>query len=140
MRWAIACYEHVLPYYGNKEDMVLQEAMTLAISWSQGTSSTGDLMKASRKVHAHAREMPDPLSSAIARSIGQGVATAHMADHCVGAALYAQKAAFLAGNKVSEERSWQVEKLPSDLPDAIRELVIRTMLIKGKGLGLRDDM
>ncbi|WP_319578327.1 putative immunity protein [uncultured Methanospirillum sp.] len=140
MKWAINCYEHVLPYYGCKEDQVLQEAMTLAISWSQGTSTTGDLMKASRKVHAHAREIPDPLASAVARSIGQGVATAHMADHCIGAALYAQKAAILAGNKASEERAWQIEKLPSDLPDVIRELVIHTIQMKGRGFGLRDDM
>jgi len=140
MKWAISCYEHVLPYYGSIVDQVLQEAMTLASTWSQGTCTTGDLMKAARKVHAHAREIPDPLASAIVRSIGQGVATAHMADHCIGAALYAQKAAYLAGNRASEEKAWQIEQIPPDLPDAIRELVIHTMQIKGKGLGLRDDM
>ncbi|MFH0968869.1 MAG: hypothetical protein V1862_14420 [Methanobacteriota archaeon] len=48
--------------------------------------------------------MHDPLACAVARSIGQGVATGH-----TGAALYAQKAVILDGNPESEEKPWQIE-------------------------------
>ncbi len=140
MKWAITCYEHILPYYGDKDEPVLHDAMNLALTWLQGASSTGDLMKASRKVHTFARTIPDPLARAIVRSIGQGVATAHMADHCIGAALYAQKAANLAGIKASEEKAWQIDNIPSDLPDDIKNLVIHTIQVKGRGLGFQDEM
>lgn len=140
MKWAIACYEHVLQYYGGELDPVFVEAMHCATKWSQGTCSTGDVMKGSRNVHAFARTISDPVARAVARAIGQGVATGHMADHCMGAALYAQKAVLLAGNLVSEEKAWQIEKLSVELPDDIIQLVLHTMQVKGRGLGLPDDM
>ena len=96
-------------------------------------------MSASRKVHAVAKTIPDPVARAVARSIGHGVATGHMADHCMGAALYAQKAVMLAGKPVSEERKWQIEKLCGEIPDDITQLVTRTMQQKARGLGLPDD-
>ncbi len=139
MEWAITCFEHVLPYYGRELDPVLKEAVTCACEWSRGRRSTGDLIKASRNVHAFAKTIPDPVACAVARSIGQGVATGHMADHCMGAALYAQKAVFLAGNPVSEEKAWQIEKLCRVLPYDITELVLHTMQVKARGLGLPDD-
>ena len=139
MKWAITCYEHVLPYYNKELDQVLLEAMSLAREWSRGTRSTGDLIIISRNVHAFAKTIPDPVACAVARSIGQGVATAHMADHCIGAALYAQKAVLLAGNPVSEEKTWQIEKLSRELPDEIIQLVLHTIQVKGRGLGLPDD-
>ena len=139
MKWAITCFEHVLPYYGREPDQVLQEAMTFAVGWSRGRCSTGDLMKASRKVHTFAKTIHDPVACAVARSIGQGVATSHMVDHCMGAALYAQKAVFLAGKPVSEEQAWQVEELRRELPDEIVKLVICTMKAKAMDLGLAND-
>ena len=139
MEWAITCFEHVLPYYGREPDQVLKEAMKCACEWSRGRCSTGDLIKASRKVHNFAKTIQDPVACAVARSIGQGVATGHMADHCVGAALYAQKAVILAGYQASEEKAWQIEKLCRELPDDITKLVIHTMQVKAGGLGLPDD-
>lgn len=139
MKWAITCFEHVLPYYGRELDQILQDAIYFACDWSEGRCSTGDLIKASRKVHAFAKTIHDPVACAVARSIGQGVATGHMADHCIGAALYAQKAVILAGKPVSEEKVWQIEKLYPELPDDIIELVLYTMRVKARGLGLPDD-
>lgn len=139
MEWAIACIEHVLPYYGREPDQILQEAIKLGRDWSQGRCSTGDVIKASRNVHAFAGTIHDPIARAVVRSIGQGVATGHMADHCMGAALYAQKAVLLTGKPVSEEKAWQIEQLCSEIQDDITELVIRTMQMKGRGLGLPDD-
>lgn len=41
-------------------------------------------MKASVYAHAIARESSTPLAIELARSVGQTVATAHMADHSLG--------------------------------------------------------
>ena len=79
-------------------------------------------MKASVSSHAVARESANPVSIAIARSIGQAVATAHMADHSLGAAIYALKAVKFANKSIDEERKWQNEQLPSE----IKELVMTT--------------
>jgi len=56
-----------------------------------GNIPVGGAMKDSLGAHAVARESINPISIAVARSIGQAVATAHMADHSLGAALYALK-------------------------------------------------
>ena len=72
MEWAITCFEHVLPYYNRELDQVLKEAMKFACEWSRGRWSTGDLIKASRKVHDCAKTINDPVACAIARSIGAG--------------------------------------------------------------------
>ena len=86
-------------------------AIKVAEDWKNGKSSTGDAIKASRKVHSFAKTIDNPVAHAVARAVGQGVATAHMADHCMGAALYAQKAVKLAGKSFEEERTWKIEKL-----------------------------
>ncbi|MCX6255149.1 MAG: hypothetical protein NTV31_11820, partial [Bacteroidia bacterium] len=67
---------------------------------------------------------------AVARSVGHAVATAHMADHSLGAALYALKAVKNAGKSIDAERKWQNEQLPSE----IMELVLTAMSKKEKGL------
>lgn len=84
-----------------------------------------------------AKTINDPVACAVARSIGQG-AHAHMADHCMGAALYAQKAVIMAGNSVSDEKAWQIEKLWGTAVWYYRT-VLRTMQVKARGLGLPED-
>ena len=74
-------------------------------------------------------------TQAVARSVAQGVATAHMADHCVGAALYAQRVLKLAKKSYEDEKMWQVERL-NRLPGDLADLVRVTLSIKAKGLGL----
>ena len=66
-----------------------------------------------------ARESSNPTSIAVARSIGHAVATAHMADHSLGAALYALKAVKSAGNSIDAERNWQNEQLPAEIMDLV---------------------
>jgi hypothetical protein len=85
-------------------------------------------MKASVGAHAAARESPDPVIRAVARSVGHAVATAHMADHSLGAALYALKAVKYAGASVDAERQWQHGHLPPE----IRDLVLTAMCEKEK--------
>jgi hypothetical protein len=117
--WACHCAEHVLPLFGEKSDERLENALLIAKDWAQGNASTGDAMKASAAAHAVARESSDPTSIAVARSAGQAVATAHMADHSLGAAWYALKAVKNAGTLPDAERRWQDEQLPSGIKDLV---------------------
>jgi len=76
--------------------------------------------------HAAARDASDVVASEVARAAGHAVATAHMADHELGAAFYAIRALRAAspgpaGVAAGEsECRWQRERLP----DAIRDLVL----------------
>ena len=118
--WACDCAEHVVHLFGEPPDERLKNALLIAREWAQGNASTGEAMKASVAAHAVARESSDPASAAVARSVGQAVATAHMADHSLGAAWYALKAVKHAGTSTDGERKWQDEQLPPE----IRALVL----------------
>jgi len=118
--WAVACAGHVLPLPGEKPDERLEHALLVGKAWAEGKAPTGAAMKASLAAHTVARESSNPTATAVARSVGQAVATAHMADHSLGAAWYALKAVKSAGKSVDAERKWQDEQL---LPE-VRELVL----------------
>jgi hypothetical protein len=125
LRWAIVCTEHVLPLLEKPPDPGIVFALHMAQLWEKGNAPTGQAMKASVGAHAAARAASDPVSEAIARSAGHAAATAHMADHAVGAAIYALKALKLAGKKTDEERNWQhkqLEQLSSDLSKLIFDI------------------
>jgi len=131
--WARECSEHVLSLIGDDVDNRLVHALRVAEAWEKGNAKTGEAMKASASAHAAARESSDPVSIAVARSIGHAVATAHMADHAPGAALYALKAVGRGGKSVGKEREWQKTRL-EQLPAEIEELVLSTMIRKAKSL------
>ncbi len=128
MIWACACIEHVLPLLGGTIDERLTNAILIAKEWAEGNTTVGDAMKASVGAHAVARELTNATSIAVARAVGQAVATAHMADHSLGAAIYALKAIKNAGKSVETERKWQNEQLPSE----IKEIVLNARTIKEK--------
>ena len=117
--WACDCAEHVLPLFGEPIDDRLKNALLIAREWARGNASTGDAMKGSLSAHAVARESSDPTAIAVARSVGQAVATAHMADHALGAAWYALKVVKYAGISVDAERRWQDEQLPPEITDLV---------------------
>jgi hypothetical protein len=91
----------------------------VAEKWAAGNAPTGDAMKASVAAHAVARESSDPVLRAVARSVGHAAATAHMADHALGAAWYALKAVQYAGQSTDAERKWQDERLPKEIRDLV---------------------
>ncbi|MFO7619244.1 MAG: hypothetical protein R6W91_06280 [Thermoplasmata archaeon] len=95
-------------------------ALDVAMRWPLGEASVGEAMKASVGAHAAARESTGQVAVFVARSVGQAVATAHMADHSLGAAWYALKAVNAAGGSVEKEREWQDGQLPSE----VRALVL----------------
>lgn len=120
MQWAIACAEHVLPLFGETIDERLQSALRVAMAWKDGYASVGDARNAAVAAHATARQASTPAAVAVARAVGHAVATAHMADHSLGAALYALKAVKATDGVVEAEKKWQEEQLPL----SIRELVL----------------
>jgi hypothetical protein len=130
MKWACKCAENVLPLIGEKSDERLNYALLIATEWTKGKATVGDARNASLKAINVANESSNPISIAVARAIGHAVATAHMADHSLGAALYALKAVKNAGKSIDAERKWQNEQLSSE----IIELVLTTRSKKEKDL------
>lgn len=118
-KWARKCAQHILLRLDIKNiDHRLMEALQVSKEWESNQASTGQAMKASLNAHALARETADPVLKAIARSVGQAVATAHMADHSLEGAFYALKAVRAANKNVEKEREWQekqLAKLPKEL-------------------------
>jgi hypothetical protein len=117
--WACDCAENVLHLFGEIIDERLKNALNVAKEWKQGNTSVGDARKASLGAIAVANESSNQTAIAVARSVGHAVATAHMADHSLGAALYALKAVKNAGKSIDAERRWQDEQLPSEIKDLI---------------------
>ena len=128
IRWARECSEHVLSLIDENIDQRLIHALSVAKEWEKEKVTVGEARNVSVSVHALARESSNPVIIAVARSIGHAVATAHMADHSLGAALYALKAVKNAGQSVDAEKKWQNEQLPSEL----REFVLSTRSLKEK--------
>ena len=124
--WSCLCAEHVLPLFGEKIDERLLHALYIAKEWAKGKATVGDARKASVESHAAAREQSSPVSIAIARCVGHAVATAHMADHSLGGALYALKALKYAGKSIEAERKWQNDQLPPE----IKKLVLTSRMQK----------
>jgi len=119
MIWACVCTDHVIPLLGGTLDSRLKNALLIAREWTNGNTTVGEAMKASVGAHAVAREFTNPTSIAVARAVGQAVATAHMADHSLGAANYALKANKYAGKSIEKERKWQNEQLPSEIMEVV---------------------
>jgi hypothetical protein len=117
--WACDCAEHVLHLFGEITDERLKNALNVAKEWKLGNASVGDARKASLGAIAVANESSNQTAIAVARSVGHAVATAHMADHSLGAALYALKAVKNAAQSPDAERRWQDEQLPSEIKDLI---------------------
>jgi hypothetical protein len=133
IKWARVCSEHVISLVDKDVDKRLLDALQVAEEWENGNVSVGEAVKASITAHTVAKESEDPSSIAIARSVGHAVATAHMADHSLGAALYALKALKLAGKPINKERDWQSRQL-HQLSSEIVDLVLNTMTNKAKSL------
>ncbi|GAB4315450.1 putative immunity protein [Pseudothermotoga elfii] len=137
MKWAVFCFERVLRYYGSELEEPLLYAMKIAKDWQEGKCSTDEAMKAARKVHAFAKTLDSKAKQMIIRSVGHGVATAHAADHSIGAALYALKALKLLGISYEKEKDLQIQKLYKlDLPKDLIDFIIELMETKGKSFGL----
>lgn len=119
--WAIDCAERVLPFFEEAfpDDKRPRQALTTLQTWVEtGVFKMAVIRKASLDAHAAARDVgaDNPARSA-ARAAGQAVATAHVATHAYGPAIYAQQAIFRAtapaeaAAAAARERDWQYQRL-----------------------------
>lgn len=127
--WAADCAEHVLDLFVTAcpNDDRPRHAIDTARAWARGHATVLEAREAAYAAHAAARSASDPVAREVARAAGHAVATAHMADHELGAAGYAIRAVRAATVDPSDavaagerECLWQREQLP----EAIRELVL----------------
>lgn len=124
--WAADCAEHALPLFSQEypQDNRPQKAIEIARAWAKGKATVGEARAASVAAHAAARDVSDGAALWVARAAGHAVATAHMADHSLGAAIYAIKAVEAANTEddtaADRERAWQKKRLPKE----IRALVL----------------
>ncbi len=116
--WAADCAEHVLPYFEEKhpKDDRPRIAIEACRRWVHtGVFKMAVIRKASLDSHAAAREAKENDAIAAARAAGHAVATAHVPDHSIGAAVYAAKAAAAHSGSVDDglvrERNWQLRRL-----------------------------
>jgi hypothetical protein len=136
-RWAADCAEGVLHFFAQaSDDQRPQRAIETARAWANGEVKTGLAMKASVASHAAARQTTDEAARAAARAAGQAVATAHFADHCMGALLYDLKAWEATGLNSDTE----LETRLNQLPDHLRELVESGVLLRLPILGVKASL
>jgi hypothetical protein len=125
--WAAACAEHVLPLFESARpgDPRPRQAIESARAWVRGElpmmrtrAAGGHAMSAARDLRGAARFA--------AYAAGQAAVVAHVAEHDLGAAAYAIKAARAAApsgeadDAARRECRWQRDQLP----DAVRGLVL----------------
>lgn len=136
-RWAADCAEEVLHLFQqHSTDERPEKAIEIDRNWASGSVQTGVAMKASLASHTAARETKEKAAIAAARAAGQAVATAHCADHSMGALLYAVKAMEAAG--LDPESILQ--KRLAKLPDHLREQVTSGINIRLKKLGINANL
>lgn len=124
--WAATCAEHVLHFFETDcpSDTRPRRAIEAIRAWTQGKMKMMDSRAAGGHAMGAARQLTGAARHA-AYAAGQAACVAHVAEHQLGAAAYAIKAA-RAGTPGDEdlagrlEGEWQREQLP----DAIRELVL----------------
>jgi hypothetical protein len=125
--WAADCAEHVLHYFTSQypEDDRPRQAIEQARAWSRGEISMTQAREAAYAAHDAAKTSTGAAREA-ARAAGHAVATAHMADHELGAAAYAIRAVRAASSTDSRDEAGQIECQwqREQLPEVIRDLVL----------------
>jgi len=135
--WAADCAGHVIEYFSahHPHDERPRFAIEAARAWSRGEISLAQARQAAVAAHTAARAASGAARE-VARAAGHAAATAHMADHELGAAAYAIRAVRAAspGDQRDEagrkERQWQREQLP----EAIRALVLSDQKLRNRKL------
>ena len=130
--WAADCAEHVLSLFTevHPSDTRPSDAIAIAREWVSGNATVAQAREAASGAHAAARESSDSAAIAVARAVGHAVATAHMADHELGAAAYVIWAVIKSVSNIDairvaeSECCWQ----QAQLSESIRELVLSDQL------------
>lgn len=135
--WAADCAEHVLDYFSSQhpEDDRPKGAIEQARAWSRGEISMTEARQASVAAHGAARASTGAAHEA-ARAAGHAAATAHMADHELGAAAYAIRAVRVATPPEKRDEAGRIECQwqRAQLPEAIRALVLSDQKLRNHKL------
>lgn len=134
-QWAADCAQHVLHLFiqGRPGDSRPRRAIEQAQAWSRGEITMTQARSAACAAHAAAREAYGAAREA-ARAAGHAAAVAHMADHELGAAVYAIRAVRLAAPENERDKAgrcecrWQRAQLPLE----IRDLVLYDQRLRNK--------
>ena len=124
--WAADCAQHVLHFFEQARpgDDRPRQAIKLGRAWARGEITMTQARTAAFAAHAVAREAVGAAKEA-ARAAGHAVAVAHMADHELGAAAYAIRAARAAAREGEHEEAgrlecqWQRNQLPSKIQELV---------------------
>lgn len=118
--WAADCAEHVLPFFAAvcPEDSRPEQAIAATRAWAAGELPMMTARAAGGHAMGAARPLEGPARFA-AYAAGQAACVGHVAEHDLGAAAYAIKAArgpkqsdFAAGRS---ELRWQRQRLPGEV-------------------------
>lgn len=125
--WAADCAEHVLDHFCSQypDDDRPRHAIEQARAWSRGEISMVQAREAAYAAHDAAKVVTGAAREA-AHAAGHAVATAHMADHELGAAAYAIRAVRAASPiDTRDEAGWiECQWQRRQLPEAICALVL----------------
>jgi hypothetical protein len=124
--WAADCAERVLPFFEQAypNDDRPRTAIKVCRTWVlTSIFKMAEIRSASLAAHAAARQAKDDgnhVACLAARAAGQAVATAHVAQHAFGGALYALKTVAAADpaqakTEVAKERDWQAQHIATSL-------------------------
>ena len=126
--WAADCAEHLLGLFTeHSPDDRPQKAIDTARAWARGEVPVGSAQKAAVAAHAAARAVKSKAACAVARAAGHAVATAHMAEHCIGVVIYGQKAIQASGQSFDPEHKWQLNRLPAGLRELVTSALERRL-------------
>ena len=146
--WAADCAERVLPFFEEAypEDDRPRNALETCRTWVRtGVFRMAEIRGASLSSHAAARAVKGNGPTLFAaRAAGQAVATAHVAQHAYGGALYALKAIAAtdpanAEKNVTKERDWQSRHLPKHLRDEVMNRIVIEKRSKGIFITIQKD-
>lgn len=127
--WAAECANHVLGYFerDQPDDLRPRDAIAAAHAWSRREMP----MMQARAVGGHAMGAARALTGAArfaAYSAGQAACVGHVAEHDLGAAAYAIKAAMSAQPDNPEARTVERDWQRAQLPERVRQLVLDNQL------------
>jgi hypothetical protein len=125
--WAADCAEHVLHFFEDvrPDDDRPRRAIELARSWARADIRMTEARMGAFAANAAAREVAGPAREA-AHAAGQAAAVGHVAEHELGAAAYAIRAARAAAVPAERDEAGRVECAwqRSQLRIEIRQLVL----------------
>jgi len=128
--WAAACAEHVLDLFEREEptDGRPRAAIDAARAWARGELAMMDARARGGHAMGAARPLRGPARFA-AYAAGQAACVGHVAEHDLGAAAYAIKAAQAASPQDPDagrrERDWQRDQLPQEVRALVLEDQVR---------------